>query len=154
MSEWIQPLNSYPRLGREGTPDYRGYVVNVQGTEDGHPEQWFTYAYDQEGEFHYWIGMTGSEEEAKALLDRLLSEGWKCEIYDSHAGHHCREQAVMVRHLWYRNKRKPMGERLRVLLCEGHGETHPGWKRMTIREYADKYNELEQDAPILGPRIP
>lgn len=149
MSEWHNTIG-YPQLGREGTPDYRGYVVKVQGTEDGHPEQWFTYAYDQAEGFHYWIGMTGSEDEAKALLDRLLSEGWKCEVYDSHAGRHCRDRAVMVRHIWYEGK--TMGERLRVLLCEGHGSAFRTWERMTIREYIRRFEALEQDAPVIGPR--
>ena len=153
MSVWNERYNGLTTLGVEHTPDYRGYIINVQGTEDGHPEQWFTYAYAHDDQFHYWIGMTGSEEAAKGLLVRLLSEGWLCEIYDSHAGHHCRDRAVVVRHLWYRNKRKPMGERLRALLCEGHSDVHPTWERMTIPEFTRKYQSLEQDAPILGPRI-
>jgi hypothetical protein len=152
MSEWNERYSGYTQMGRENTPEYRGYAVKVQGTDDGLREGWFTYAYDQDDQHTYWIGMSDSEDEAKAVLDRLLSEGWKCEIFVSDDAGHCKGQAVKVKHTWYERKGKP-GERLRLLLCERHEHVFPEWEEMTIREYVNTYNGLEQDAPILGKRL-
>ncbi|MET7984586.1 hypothetical protein [Streptomyces sp. NPDC005281] len=149
MTKWIEKYNGLSMLGVERTRDYRGYVVRVQGTEGDLPERWFTYAYDQEDRHTYWIGMTNSEDDAKAVLERMLSEGWLCEVYVSEHAGHCKEQAVLVKHTWYERK----SERLRTLLCERHGHIFPEWEDMTIREYVNTYNGLEQDAPILGKRL-
>jgi hypothetical protein len=143
MSEWIEQYNGLVKLGRENTPDYRGYVVRVDSA------RWFTYAYDHEDQHTYWIGMTNSETEAKVVLDRLISEGWLCEIFVNDTQGHCTDQAVMVKHTWYERK----AERLRTLLCERHSHVFDDWSQMTIREYVNTYNGLEQDAPILGDRI-
>ncbi|MYX26083.1 hypothetical protein GTY75_05265 [Streptomyces sp. SID8381] len=148
MSNWIQQYDGHSKYGTERQTDYRGYVIRVDSEPNA--EKWFTYAYDQEDEHAYWIGMTNSEVEAKAVLERLLTEGWKCEVYDHRAGRHCRDQAAMVKHTAYRRRGK--FERLRLLLCEEHGQLHPDWERMTISEFTSTYNGLEQDAPIMGPR--
>lgn len=152
MSEWHNTIG-YPQFGREHTPDYRGYVVKVQGTEYGLPERWFTYAFDQDDQHTYWIGMSNTEAEAKAVLARLIEHGWLCEIYVGDAAGHCKDQATMVKHTWYESKHKPQGERLRLLLCEKHGHTFPDWEELAVPEYIRTYNGLEQDAPIIGPRI-
>ncbi len=138
----------YPQLGRENTPEYRGYVVRVQAAEHGYAEKWFTYAYDQEDQHTYWIGMSDSEDEGKAVLDRLLSEGWVCEVFRGAGKAHCTEPAVTVRH-WWEEKEKKRG---RLLLCSEHRHIMRGHEAMTIREFINTYNGLEQDAPILGHR--
>jgi hypothetical protein len=150
MSAWRHIYNGLSKLGQENTPDYRGYVVRIESVP--HPETWFTYAYDQEGQHTYWIGKAGSEEAAKAILDRLLREGWTCEVYDRDAGRHCTGAAAVVKHTWYERAQLP-GERLRLILCEGHSDSFPNWERMGVSAYIRAYNGLEQDAPILGPRI-
>ncbi|WP_328377065.1 hypothetical protein OHB13_11985 [Streptomyces sp. NBC_00440] len=149
MTEWHNRIG-YPQLGREGTPDYRGYVVRVQGTVGGHPEKWFTYAFDQGDQHTYWIGVTDSEPEAKGVLERLIKFGWVCEVYVSVGMGHCAGEAAMVRHTY--REGEPKGLRVRVLLCERHGHVFSDWERMTIPEYIRTYNGLEQDAALIGAR--
>jgi hypothetical protein len=151
MTEWIVKYDGLSKLGRENTPDYRGYVVRVV---DGEPATWFAYAYDQDDAHTYWIGMSETEAGARALLERLASDGWLCEIYINEAEGHCTGQAVKVKHTWYVSKRKPKGERLRLILCERHGGVFPDWDEDSVREYVNVYNGLVQDGPIIGPRIP
>ncbi|MGW5773139.1 hypothetical protein ACWEVY_28805 [Streptomyces longwoodensis] len=150
MSEWVQRYDGLSNFGSERGKDYRGYVVRVN---DGEPPIWYTYAFDQEDEHTYWIGSAASEDEAKAVLERMLSEGWKCELYDRQAGRHCRDTGVMVKSTWTATRGKPQGTSVRLILCEPHGHVFPKWERMTIREYVNTYNALEQDAPIMGPRL-
>jgi hypothetical protein len=150
MTEWIERYNGLSKFGVESTPEYRGYVVRVDSAPN--PERWFTYAFDQADQHTYWIGMSDTEDDAKAVLDRLLSEGWKCEVFVNDDTGHCKDQAVKVKHTWYERKGKP-GKRLRLLLCETHGHIFPEWEDMPIREYVNTYNGLEQDAPIIGPRL-
>ncbi|MVO87450.1 hypothetical protein GPA10_22465 [Streptomyces sp. p1417] len=70
--EWDDSVG-YPQLGRPGTPTYRGYVVQVQGTDDGHPEKWFTYTYERANQKHVWVGEGSNVDEAKAVLERHVS---------------------------------------------------------------------------------
>lgn len=147
MSTWIERYNGHSKLGRENTPDYRGYVVRVDSAPNR--EKWFTYAFDHEDQHTYWIGMTYSEAEAKALLERLVSEGWLCEVYESQAGHHCKDQAVKVKLAWSESER----DIVRTLLCERHGHVFPDWEELTVREYIRTYNGLVQDAQIIGSRL-
>jgi hypothetical protein len=151
MSEWNVKYDGLSKLGRENTPDYRGYVVRV--SDDAVPAIWFAYAYDQDDAHTFWIGKGETEAEARRLLERLVADGWLCEIYVNGAEGHCTGQAVKVRHTWYVNKRKPQGERLRTLLCERHGHVLSDWEEMTVRDYVDVYNGLVQDDPIIGERI-
>jgi hypothetical protein len=146
MIEWIVRYDGLSKFGVEGTPDYRGYVVRVV---DNDPAIWFAYAYDQDDEHTFWIGKSDTEAGARALLERLVSDGWLCEIYVNEAEGHCTDQAVKVKHTWYERKK----ERIRTLLCERHGHVFSDWEEMTPREYVNTYNGLEQDAPIIGPRI-
>ncbi|MFF4245204.1 hypothetical protein ACFYY2_12105 [Streptomyces sp. NPDC001822] len=136
----------YPQLGKG--PDYRGYVVKVQGTDDGHPERWFTYAFDQDARHTYWIGMTDSADEAKAVLERLLKDGWICEHYIGDDAGHCSDRAMTVRSTWDEGRTK----KFRVLLCEAHRNILPDWDRMTIGQYVRTFSGLEQDEPIKGAR--
>jgi hypothetical protein len=147
MTEWIEQYNGLSKLGVENTPDYRGYVVRVDSAPN--PERWFTYAFNQDDQHTYWIGMRDTEAEARTVLDRLIEQGWLCEIFVSDDAGHCKGQAVKVKHTWYERK----AERLRLLLCERHEHVFPEWEEMTIREYVNTYNGLEQDAPILGKRL-
>jgi hypothetical protein len=146
VTDWIVKYDGLSKLGRENTPDYRGYVVRVV---DGEPAIWFAYAYDQDDAHTYWIGKSDTEAGARALLERLVSDGWLCEIFVNGTQGHCTDRAVMVKHTWYERK----AERLRTLLCERHGHVFDDWSQMTIREYVNVYNGLVQDAPILGDRI-
>jgi len=146
ISEWHNTIG-YPQLGRGET--YKGYVVQVQGTDDRLPEKWFTYAFDQDDRHTYWIGMADSEEEAKAVLGRLLEHGWICELFKSNEAGHCKDQAMTVRSTWDEGRKK----RVRLLLCEEHRNVVRDWERMTIRQYIRTYYGLEQDEPVIGPRL-
>ncbi|NEC21199.1 hypothetical protein [Streptomyces parvus] len=146
LPEWHNTIG-YPQLGR--ADEYSGYVVQVQGTEDGHPEKWFTYAFDRDDRLTYWIGDGATEAEAKARLERLVEHGWICEVFVSDEAGHCKEQAMTVRSTWDR----PRTNRLRVLLCEKHRNVLPDWDRMTIRQHIRTYNGLMQDEPIIGARL-
>lgn len=137
----------YPQFGRG--PEYRGYVVQVQGTDDRLPEKWFTYAFDHDDRQTYWIGEGHDQEEAKAHLERLLEHGWICEQYRLDEAGHCKGRAMTVRSTWDEHRTS----RVRVLLCEEHRNVLPDWERMTIRQYIRTYNGLVQDEPIAGPRL-
>jgi hypothetical protein len=43
---------------------------------------------------------------------------------------------------------------VRLILCERHGHVCADWDEDSVREYVNVYNGLEQDGPIIGPRIP
>jgi hypothetical protein len=146
MSEWNVKYDGLSKLGRDNTPDYRGYVVRVS---DGEPAIWFAYAYDQDDAHTFWIGKSDTEAGARALLERLVSDGWLCEIFVNGTQGHCTDRAVMVKHTWYERK----AERLRTLLCERHGHVLSDWEEMTVRDYVNVYNGLVQDDPIIGERI-
>jgi hypothetical protein len=134
MSEWNVKYDGLSKLGRDNTPDYRGYVVRVS---DGEPAIWFAYAYDQDDAHTFWIGKSDTEAGARALLERLVSDGWLCEIFVNGTQGHCTDRAVMVKHTWY----------------ERHGHVLSDWEEMTVRDYVNVYNGLVQDDPIIGERI-
>ncbi|WP_326827451.1 hypothetical protein [Streptomyces sp. NBC_01751] len=147
MSDWFERYNGLSQLGREHTPDYRGYVVRVDS--EPNPEKWFTYAFDQDDQHTYWLGMSDTEAEAKAVLERLLVHGWVCEVFENSQAGHCKDQAVKVKHIWHERGQ----ERLRSLLCERHGDVFSDWAQMTIPAYIRTYNGLEQDAAFIGKRL-
>lgn len=147
MTNWIVNYDGMANLGVQHTPTYRGYVVRVDSAPN--PERWFTYAYDQEAERTSWIGATDTEDQARKVLERLVSEGWKCEIYVNDEIGHCSHEGVIVKHTWYERKK----ERIRLILCAAHSHVFKDWGALPVREFMDIYDGLEQDAPIIGPRI-
>lgn len=69
VPEWSPSgYNGLAYLGKQYTPEYRGYVVRVT---DGNPVEWFAYAWDLTTETHRWAGQHENEMVARAILEGI-----------------------------------------------------------------------------------
>ncbi|WAB08863.1 hypothetical protein SEA_SUCCESS_84 [Streptomyces phage Success] len=141
MAEWRQGgYDGIFYLGKEGTEEYGGYVVQVD--EKPNPEKWFAYEYDAETRGTVWVGEAPTAEDAqKAVKAEFL-----CEIYRNNETGHCPYPGVVVRTTVYK------GERLRTIVCGEHSRVLKGWESVRLEEYRTEYGLFPND-PIIGGRI-
>ncbi|MFF8367832.1 hypothetical protein ACF05W_03210 [Streptomyces lydicus] len=127
-------------LGKEGTPDYGGYVVRVDG--DPNPETWFAYEWDHNKRGLAWVAEAPTAEVAQtAVKGEFL-----CEVYRSEEKGHCPFPGAVVRSTLYK------GVRLRTILCGEHSGVFRGWDMFPLEGFRETYG-LVPDAPIIGERI-
>ncbi|WP_369272368.1 hypothetical protein AB5J55_22345 [Streptomyces sp. R11] len=141
MPEWQQGgYDGVFYLGKEGTEEYGGYVVQVDSAPN--PEKWFAYEYDTEKRTTVWVGEAPTAEDAqKAVKGEFL-----CEVYRDDERGHCPYPGVVIRTTIYK------GERLRVIVCGEHSGIMKGWESVRLEEYRTEFGLFPND-PIIGERI-
>ncbi|MFF3453227.1 hypothetical protein ACFYXH_02640 [Streptomyces sp. NPDC002730] len=141
MAEWQQGgYDGVFYLGKEGTEEYGGYVVQVDSAPN--PEKWFAYEYDSEKRATVWVGWAPTRETAQTAV----KAEFLCEIYRNDEGGHCPYPGAVVRTTLYK------GERLRTVLCGEHAHVFKDWDTFRLEEYRGRYGLLPND-PIIGERI-
>ncbi|MFI9202653.1 hypothetical protein [Streptomyces sp. NPDC053048] len=140
-AEWISGgQDGLMYLGKEGTEEYGGYVVQVDSAPN--PERWFAYEYDNESGETVWVGEAPTREAAQtAVKGEFL-----CEIYRNDESGHCPYPGVVILTTIHK------GKRLRMIVCEEHSGVLEGWERIRLEEYRTQIGLIPNE-PIIGERI-
>ncbi|MFD8594532.1 hypothetical protein ACFV1L_05985 [Kitasatospora sp. NPDC059646] len=145
MVQWTDPREGYARLGKEFTPEYRGYVINI--SEIG--QEWYAYAWDSASASHTWVAGTETEHRARTVLEIYTGEtcsGLLCEeALNAFAGR-CPNTATFVR--W--TTAAPGARHVRVTYCSEHAGSLSGWTLTPISEYLRDRKIIPDDRAKTG----